>query len=116
MGIIESSKDILYLIIAFCVLWLTIFLSWLLYQIIVAIKQLNVVIKETRNKLQFLEGVLVLMKEKVESSSSYIAIIGEALKHGLSYLLAKRSPSEKTMRQRPPSRKPPQARKRKTQE
>jgi len=36
--LIESSKDLLYIVLAFCLLWLTVFLSWLLYYLIAIVR------------------------------------------------------------------------------
>ena len=69
MPSIESSKDILYIVIAFCILWLTIFISWMMYYCITIIKQVNEMVKDVRVKLNLIESFINLMKEKLEKSS-----------------------------------------------
>lgn len=90
MPFIESSKDILYIVIAFCVLWLTIFISWMMFYCITIIKQVNGMVKDVRMKLELIESFIHLMKEKVEKSSSYLFIIAEFVKHAGNFFIKKK--------------------------
>ena len=64
---IETSKDILYLVIAFCVLWLTVFLCWALYYMIRMLKQTN----------QFLEDVKQTGYSLTTKQVKYITVFNE---------------------------------------
>jgi|SRR3990172_3404079 len=88
--IIESSKDILYLIIAFGVLWLTIFCCWFIYYVAMIFRQFNLLITELREQLDKIDRLLDAIREKVEKSASYTGVIAEGIKQGLLILKEKR--------------------------
>ena len=95
MPSIESSKDILYIVIAFCILWLTIFISWMMYYCITIIKQVNEMVKDVRVKLNLIESFINLMKEKLEKSSSDLLVIAEGVKQVGNFFLKKKfTPNE----------------------
>jgi hypothetical protein len=45
---LETSKDLLFIVIAFCVLWLTLFSSWAIYYMVMLLKQFNEIIINIR--------------------------------------------------------------------
>lgn len=77
----ETSQDIFYLVLAFCVLWLTVFLCWALYYLVRILKQSNEMLSGFREKLakvtsvfsffrgnlltKVIEGVVNLAKTKI---------------------------------------------------
>ncbi len=64
---IETSKDILYLVIAFCVLWVTVFLCWMLYYLTRILKNANQIVEEFRSRLQMLTEAINYLRDKVEN-------------------------------------------------
>ena len=74
---IESTKDILYIVIAFCILWFTIFLSWAIYYIAMILREFKKMLTDLRRKIELLEGVLKAFKEKLESTSSHMKLLVE---------------------------------------
>ncbi len=64
---IESSKDILYLVIAFCVLWVTVFLCWMFYYVTRILKNANQIAEEFRSRLQMLTEAINYLRDKVEN-------------------------------------------------
>ncbi|MFA5133785.1 MAG: hypothetical protein WC459_03215 [Patescibacteria group bacterium] len=83
----ESSKDILYLILAFCILWLTIFLSWLLFYFISILRNVSKLVKDARSKYLSVEKAIASIKEKIESGASHLGLIAEAVKRIVIYFL-----------------------------
>lgn len=63
---LESSKDIMYLVIAFSVLWLTIFLCWMLYYLAMMFKNANEIIEEIRDKVHAISSALDFIRDKIE--------------------------------------------------
>jgi len=80
MGLVQDSKDLLYLVIAFCALWLTIFLAWFIYYLAMIMRQVLKIIQETREKIAKINTVIKEFKEKMEHSASYLAVISEGVK------------------------------------
>ena len=91
--IIETSKDILYIVLAFCVLWLTIFMSWLLYYFIGMARSMYRIVKGASDTIKKADDLIKTIKEKVEHSASYFVIAAEALKEVVKYVIEKRKES-----------------------
>lgn len=76
---IESSKDILYLVIAFCVLWVTVFLCWMLYYVMRILKNTNQIVEEFRTRLQMLTEAVDYLRGKVENIHSLLSVTGSGM-------------------------------------
>lgn len=102
----ESSKDILYLVLAFCVLWITIFLSWLLYALVAVVRDINEVMEGVKHKLQTVENFFLTAKSKLDRSTAHLFLIAELVKQLVMYLTKRarhgaeetRDPKEKNRR------------------
>ena len=80
MDLIQNSKDVLLIVIAFCVLWLTIFTAWFIYYLTMIMKQFFQIIKDVRKKIEKVDEVITIAKEKIEHSATYVALIGDGIK------------------------------------
>lgn len=76
----STSHDILLLTIAACVAAFTIFLCWGMFYLIAMISNTYKIIKDARRMVDKVEGILDAIKEKINSSASYLFLIGEGLK------------------------------------
>ena len=73
---LESSKDILYIVIAFCVLWITVFLCWMFFYVAKLLRSMNQVVDEFRSRLQLLTEALSFIRGKVENIHSLLNVAG----------------------------------------
>lgn len=80
MELIQNSKDLLNIVLAFCVLWLTIFLAWFIYYLAMMMKQFFQIIKEMRARINKVDEVIDNLKEKIEHGASYISLLGDGAK------------------------------------
>lgn len=80
MYLIQDSKDLLNIVLAFCVLWLTIFLAWLIYYLAMTMREFFKAIKEMRQRIKKVDETIDAIKNKVEHSISYLSLIGEGVK------------------------------------
>ncbi len=87
----ETSKDILYLVIAFCVLWLTAFMCWLLFYFISIMSNSRKVIKSIHEKLEKVDEIINLVKNKVENSATHLAILVEGVGKLVDYFKNKKT-------------------------
>ncbi len=71
----ETSKDILYLVISFCVLWTTVFLCWMFYYVMRLLRNANQIIEEFRVRLQSLTEAINYIRGKVEHMSGLMSVI-----------------------------------------
>lgn len=79
MSMIETSKDLLYVVLAFSVLWLTIFLSWTLYYVIMVLRHVNQLFINFREKIEKVSQAIEKIKEKFEHTSTYLGLLGRAI-------------------------------------
>ena len=76
---IETSKDVLYLVISLCVLWATVFLCWMFYYVIRILKNANQIVEEFRMRLQGLTEAINYIRGKVEHMSGLMALAGSGV-------------------------------------
>ncbi len=88
---IESTKDILYIVIAFCVLWFTIFVCWAVYYVAMILREVRTVMADARQKIALLEKVLMAFKEKLESTSSHMKLLIETALNVAEYIKERKS-------------------------
>jgi hypothetical protein len=80
MFLINYSKDILYLVLAFCVLWLTFFLAWLVYYLVVSARQIHKATQMVREEVEKISDLIHKIRTAIELPSSIVALIMEGLK------------------------------------
>ncbi len=76
---VESSKDILYLVISFCVLWVTVFLCWMFYYVMRILRSTNQIVEEFRMRLQALTDTINYIRNKVEHISGLLTFATEGV-------------------------------------
>jgi 20S proteasome alpha/beta subunit len=86
---LETSKDLLFVILAFCFLWLTVFMCWALYYIVVMLKNFSRMTISVREKLELADKILKLVHEKLESGSNHVAVIAESVIKMVGFLMDK---------------------------
>lgn len=76
---LDSTLDLLFLVIAVSVLWVAAMLTWLLFEAALAMRNANRMIKNIQRKVIWLEETISGIGERLESSASYF---GAAAKGG----------------------------------
>lgn len=89
--LIESSKDLLFVVLAFCVLWLTVFISWLLYYIISILRDTEALVSQVREAVGKIEEVAQSAHEKMERSAASFTLVAQALKELISWGIQERT-------------------------
>ena len=64
---LETSKDLFYIVLAFCILWLTVFLCWALYYFIRMLKQMSEVMRDIKDRIERVSNVMNFLKSKIVS-------------------------------------------------
>ncbi|MBU1164867.1 hypothetical protein KKA15_04905 [Patescibacteria group bacterium] len=96
---LESSKDLLLIVIAFCVLWLTLFMSWGIYYVVMMLRNTNKVMTSIREKMVLVDSILKLVKEKLEKTSSHMGMMADsAIKLAGYFVEQKKKSSSSTSR------------------
>lgn len=90
-----ESRDILFIVLAFCALWLTAFLCWLMYQIAMILKNVNDTMADAREKIGKIEIALTSIKNRFEKATSGFGLLGEGIKKLADYLVEKKQRKSK---------------------
>ncbi len=83
---LETSKDFFYIILAFSILWLTIFVSWILYYLIKIFREADKMVKNAMNTIEKVDNFVDTFKEKILHSSSNLMLLVELIKQGAKLL------------------------------
>ena len=70
MRMVDTSKDILYIVLAFCSVWLTVFLCWALYYFAMTMKHANEIITEIRDKVHAIVEAMEYIRERMDFVSA----------------------------------------------
>ena len=87
---IASSQDLLFLVLAFCALWITIFLCWALYYLIAILRDAKWAVAETREKVEQAGRLIDTIEEKVHSSGTYFGLIARAVTQFVEHMQKRR--------------------------
>lgn len=90
-----SSSDIFYIVASVALAWVAVFLCWALYEIAKFFHQTNVIVEETREKIGRFERAVLTIKERLESSASYLGVLAEGGKSIMSYFKNREEKKEK---------------------
>ncbi|KPJ85536.1 hypothetical protein AMJ57_02755 [Parcubacteria bacterium SG8_24] len=88
---IETSKDLLFIVLAFCVLWLTVFLLWLLYYVISIVRDAEALVRQARNAVQKIDELAHAAHEKMERSAASFTLIAQAVKELIAWGIQERT-------------------------
>lgn len=88
---LETSKDVLFIVLALCALWLTVFSCWLLYYCIKILRDASKVIDSVQDRLRGIEEAVHMVKEKIENASSSMRVVVESAAMVVKYVLNRRA-------------------------
>ncbi|MFA7286452.1 MAG: hypothetical protein WC052_02215 [Patescibacteria group bacterium] len=86
-----TSQDLLFVILAFCALWLTILLSWSLYYVALLLRGVHQTFEGARQRLQAVDRFLKLVSEKLEHTSASLRILVEGVGSLVGYLIERKT-------------------------
>jgi hypothetical protein len=88
--VLYSSRDLLFTVLAFCVLWLTILVSWALYYVALMLRDAYRTFGEVRERLSTLDLFVRKVTEKLEHTTSYLGLLVEGFGRLLTFLQERR--------------------------
>ncbi len=95
--VIESSKDILFVVLALCTLCFTAFACWALYYVISMLRDASSVMRDIRDKIAAIDKAICAVREKVEASFGSFGIAAAGLKMLGSYLEKRKEKASERM-------------------
>ncbi|MFA6604224.1 MAG: hypothetical protein WCT10_05330 [Patescibacteria group bacterium] len=88
---LETTKDLLFVVLALSALWLTIFLSRLLYYWIALFRDAEALVRQVKNAVTKVEDVTHTIKEKFEHSAASLTILAQAVKEIVMWAMQERA-------------------------
>jgi hypothetical protein len=80
---LESTKDILFLVLAISIVFFTFFLCFFFYYLVKILKRMDQLVTEVKDRFEKLH-------KTVENGFNYLGIVSEGVKMAISYLMEKR--------------------------
>jgi len=77
---LETTKDVLFIVLSFCILWITVFLCWALYHLVNVLRNSNKTIEDVNEKFNDWSGTVDLVQEKVEEGIAALSLISSSTK------------------------------------
>lgn len=96
----STSVDILNLVIAACILFLTVFICVLLYNLIASLRRINKIARIIETGVVKLEELINLAKEKLRNSSAYFMILAEVAKKAMEFVKDKKETYQEAKKKR----------------
>ena len=88
---LETSKDLLFIALALCALLFTGVIFILIWQFISIISNIRDITKGVRQKLDLVDDVVKTLKDKIQSSASYVVLIVKAVEKIVDHLQGKKA-------------------------
>lgn len=76
-----QTQDVLFIVLAFCALWFTVFLCFLMYQAAGLLKRVHGLVDEMKERIISLEDAIMSMKRKFEGNLNMVSTIAEGVKN-----------------------------------
>jgi len=83
---LQTSSDLILLVGSICLLLVTGFLCWLLYEAARLLHQTNELVEDTREKISAVEMMVKTVGERISNLSQYAGFLAEGTKKVMSYL------------------------------
>ena len=90
---LETSKDVLYLLIGFCLVWLSLWFSWIPYQIGRTLKNFNKTIESIQGIVNSLQEGVNTLKDKTSGAAAYLTVLIKSGQQLMQMIQKKRKPS-----------------------
>lgn len=86
-----TSKDVLLIVISFCVLWLSIFLGWLLWYVISIVRDISRLLDKVTNVVDRVDSLTRAIHDKFESGAASFALFSTAIKEVVGWAIRERA-------------------------
>ncbi|MBU0646573.1 hypothetical protein KJ611_03860 [Patescibacteria group bacterium] len=89
-----TPLDILYIVLAFCALWLTAGLFWLVWQVASILRNVNETMSLAQQTFDKIEEAITAIRHKFEAASSTLPLLVGGMKKIIDYAIEKKKGKE----------------------
>lgn len=97
---IQSSMDILLIVVAVSIGLLTVFACWGLYYFVAMLRDARKMTLSVREKMEIVDKILKLIHKKLEQGSNHMALIADSAIKLIGFLMEKQGEKKKSGRSR----------------
>lgn len=92
---LETSKDLLNIVIAFCVLWFTAFVCWFIYYMVSIIKRVAETMDEVAKMANGVNQFFDEAKNRLQKASSYLPLLIDGIKKLFEFVQEKKNSAKR---------------------
>lgn len=78
-----EAQEILYIVLAFCALWVTVFFCWFVYQIASAIRNVNDVLHEVKQQVHDIGNTIGSFRMRFDDGATHLGKIAETIRQAV---------------------------------
>ena len=93
-----SPLDILYIVLAFCALWLTAAIFWLVWQVAMIIKNVNDAVHTATDAMGKIEVAISAIRDKFDNTTATLGTVVSATARIVDYVMDRNDKPEKKIR------------------
>ncbi len=93
---LNTSQDILYISLAICAVWLTAFMCWGLYYVVMTTKRIFTLIDRITSITKQVQFVVDSVHEKINAAGGQFALAAQIVKQIIEYVQEKKASKPKT--------------------
>jgi len=93
---IQTSQDLLHIVFAFCVLWITILLCWGLYYLVLMLRNTYKITKNINRKIETFGELIEALKSKVSTMGAFLTLFSHGLSVFIDHIKTKKEQKEET--------------------
>jgi hypothetical protein len=93
---LENSKDLLFIVLSFCALWITVFLCWLIYYLVSILRNTNTMVEEMRDRFRGIEETMRSMRDRLEHATSSLGFVSEGVIKLIQFFISRRKSKAET--------------------
>ncbi|OGL94940.1 hypothetical protein A2348_05640 [Candidatus Uhrbacteria bacterium RIFOXYB12_FULL_58_10] len=90
-----SPAEILYIVLSFCVFWISAALFWFIWQAAQILKNVNGAVDEARDKIGKIESAITGIKNRFDAMTTPVGLLVDGLKKVVEYAIEKRASRRK---------------------
>ena len=85
-----TPLDILYIVLAFCALWVSAAMFWLIFQVAMLIKNFNDVLSEVQDKIDRIEHAITSIRHRFDGATGTMANVLAPIEKLVDYVIERR--------------------------
>jgi len=72
---VQTPQDLFWLVLAFCLVWFTFFVTWLMYYFIAMFRRSLKIVKRVEETVELIHDIVVKIKDKAGDAAAYLTIL-----------------------------------------